>query len=84
MQTDNPDEYYDASIRNRKFGRVDAYNGPVLLEKYVFPPTPPFTQTFGFRVGGEVLGVGALDSVFGFCFGVKWRAEARRKVMKSC
>lgn len=35
MQTENPDEYYDASIRNRKFGRVDALNGPVLLEKYV-------------------------------------------------
>jgi hypothetical protein len=35
MQTDNPDEFYDTSIRNRKFGRVDALNGPRLLEKYL-------------------------------------------------
>lgn len=34
MQTENPDDYYDISIRNRKFGRVDAMNGPLLLEKY--------------------------------------------------
>jgi hypothetical protein len=33
MQTANPDEFYDVSIRNRKFGRVDAMNGPRLLEK---------------------------------------------------
>lgn len=33
MQSDNPDEYYDISLRNRKYGRVDAMNGPVLLEK---------------------------------------------------
>ena len=36
MQTENPDEFYDVSIRNKKFGRVDAMNGPILLEKYVF------------------------------------------------
>lgn len=35
MQTENPDEFYDTSIRNRKFGRVDAINGPRLLEKYL-------------------------------------------------
>lgn len=34
MQTENPDEFYDTSIRNRRFGRVDAMNGPRLLEKY--------------------------------------------------
>jgi len=34
MQTDNPDEFYDISIRNKKFGRVDSMNGPILLEKY--------------------------------------------------
>ncbi|OWP05061.1 hypothetical protein B2J93_631 [Marssonina coronariae] len=33
MQTENPDEFYDVAIRNKKFGRVDALNGPVLLEK---------------------------------------------------
>jgi hypothetical protein len=34
MQLENPDEFYDIGFRNRKFGRVDATNGPVLLEKY--------------------------------------------------
>ena len=34
MQTDNPDEFYDTSLRNKKFGRVDAMNGPIILEKY--------------------------------------------------
>lgn len=33
MMTENHDEFYDSSIRNKKFGRVDARNGPVLLEK---------------------------------------------------
>jgi hypothetical protein len=36
MQSENHDEFYDISIRNKKYGRVDAMNGPVLLEKYVF------------------------------------------------
>lgn len=35
MQVENADEYYDASTRNKKYGRVDAMNGPILLEKYV-------------------------------------------------
>lgn len=35
MQTDNPDEFFDISTRNKKFGRVDALNGPKILEKYV-------------------------------------------------
>ncbi|KAI9810953.1 MAG: hypothetical protein M1827_005684 [Pycnora praestabilis] len=34
MQVENSDEYYDAATRNKKYGRVDAMNGPVLLEKY--------------------------------------------------
>ncbi|PYI26572.1 putative exocyst complex component Sec15 [Aspergillus indologenus CBS 114.80] len=33
MQADNTDEFYDISTRNKKYGRVDAINGPVLLEK---------------------------------------------------
>ncbi|KAK2000498.1 exocyst complex subunit Sec15-like protein [Colletotrichum falcatum] len=33
MQCDNHDEFFDISIRNKKFGRVDALNGPILLEK---------------------------------------------------
>jgi len=36
MKSDNPDEFYDISIRNKKFGRVDALNGPQILEKYLF------------------------------------------------
>lgn len=33
MQADNADEFYDISTRNKKYGRVDAINGPILLEK---------------------------------------------------
>lgn len=36
MQSENHDEFYDISTRNKKYGRVDAMNGPILLEKYVF------------------------------------------------
>lgn len=35
MQAENSDEFYDVSTRNKKYGRVDAMNGPLLLEKYV-------------------------------------------------
>lgn len=35
MQADNTDEFYDISTRNKKYGRVDAIHGPVLLEKCV-------------------------------------------------
>jgi DNA/RNA-binding domain of Phe-tRNA-synthetase-like protein len=35
MQADNTDEFYDISTRNKKYGRVDAINGPILLEKCV-------------------------------------------------
>ncbi len=37
MQAENSDEFYDVSTRNKKYGRVDALNGPAMLEKYVFP-----------------------------------------------
>lgn len=33
MQSDNHEEFFDSSLRNKKYGRVDAMNGPVLLEK---------------------------------------------------
>lgn len=39
MQSDNPDEFYDISRRNKLYGRVDALNGPRILEKYVPPST---------------------------------------------
>lgn len=40
LQSDNHEEFFDISVRNKKYGRVDALNGPALLEKY-FPPLPP-------------------------------------------
>ncbi|TVY38178.1 Exocyst complex component [Lachnellula subtilissima] len=48
MQTENPDEFYDVSSRNKKFGRVDAVNGPRILEKYgtylqILDPLADFT-----------------------------------------
>lgn len=33
MESDNHEEFFDISIRNKKYGRVDAINGPMLLEK---------------------------------------------------
>lgn len=38
MQADNADEFYDISTRNKKYGRVDAIQGPILLEKYELGP----------------------------------------------
>ncbi|KND92627.1 Exocyst complex component sec15 [Tolypocladium ophioglossoides CBS 100239] len=42
MQSDNHEEFFDISIRNKKYGRVDALNGPILLEKLT-----PVTQVLG-------------------------------------
>ena len=36
LQADNVEEFFDISTRNKKYGRVDAMNGPILLEKCVF------------------------------------------------
>ncbi|KAL8944396.1 MAG: hypothetical protein Q9216_000447 [Gyalolechia sp. 2 TL-2023] len=33
MQNENSDEFYDVATRNKKYGRVDMVNGPILLEK---------------------------------------------------
>ncbi|RDL35071.1 uncharacterized protein BP5553_07002 [Venustampulla echinocandica] len=41
MQTENPEEFYDISIRNKKFGRVDAMNGPQILEKLTYSVQSP-------------------------------------------
>ena len=35
LQSDNQEEFFDISVRNKKYGRVDALNGPLLLEKQV-------------------------------------------------
>ncbi|KAG9231639.1 exocyst complex subunit Sec15-like-domain-containing protein [Amylocarpus encephaloides] len=50
MQTNNPDEFYDISIRNKKFGRVDTMNGPLLLEKLTHSVQSPTVRTD--RLGG--------------------------------
>ncbi|KAM0511950.1 hypothetical protein ACHAPE_009306 [Trichoderma viride] len=44
MQSDNHDEFYDISIRNKKYGRVDPLNGPMLLEKLT-PTAQPSART---------------------------------------
>lgn len=33
MQSENPEEFYDTGIANRKYGRVDRIQGITLLEK---------------------------------------------------
>jgi hypothetical protein len=50
LQSDNHDEFFDVSTRNKKYGRVDALNGPMLLEKYIFLPGNHCTHT---DVGGQ-------------------------------
>ncbi|RDW89424.1 hypothetical protein BP6252_01456 [Coleophoma cylindrospora] len=45
MQTENPDEFFDISIRNKKFGRVDAMNGPKIMEKITHSIQSPTKTT---------------------------------------
>jgi hypothetical protein len=33
METSNPDEFFDVSQANKKYGRVDRANGAIILEK---------------------------------------------------
>ncbi|KAK4462495.1 putative exocyst complex component sec15 [Cladorrhinum samala] len=57
MQADNHDEFFDISTRNKKFGSVDAYNGPILIEKITqtvdtpvrTAPLANFSSRFGLR-----------------------------------
>ncbi|KAL1873980.1 hypothetical protein VTK73DRAFT_681 [Phialemonium thermophilum] len=58
MQSDNPEEFYDISTRNKKYGSVDAMNGPILLEKLAkaneetrtsSAPLANFSSRFGLR-----------------------------------
>ncbi|OAX79264.1 hypothetical protein ACJ72_06421, partial [Emergomyces africanus] len=44
LQSENTDEFYDISTRNKKYGRVDAMNGPILLEKLVATVHSPQKQ----------------------------------------
>jgi len=65
MQADNADEFYDISTRNKKYGRVDAMQGPILLEKYdilhsmtlnllLTPPCQADSNGASSNQGGEV------------------------------
>ncbi|KAK3997266.1 putative exocyst complex component sec15 [Cladorrhinum sp. PSN332] len=57
MQSGNHDEFFDISTRNKKFGRVDAMNGPILIEKITqtvdtpirTAPLANFSSRFGLR-----------------------------------
>ncbi|CAK7223554.1 Rab GTPase-binding exocyst subunit S15 [Sporothrix bragantina] len=58
MQAENPDEFYDITTRNKKFGRVNAQNGTILLEKVTHAVEGPnraaqglanFSSRFGLR-----------------------------------
>lgn len=58
MQIENHDEYYDMALRNKLYSRVNAYNGPVLLEKLTHTVEAPsraaatmanFSSRFGLR-----------------------------------
>ncbi|KAJ3577609.1 hypothetical protein NPX13_g2958 [Xylaria arbuscula] len=48
LQSENTDEFFDVSTRNKKYGRVDAMNGPTLLEKLTkeISSTGPTSQRF--------------------------------------
>ncbi|KAK4940092.1 Rab GTPase-binding exocyst subunit S15 [Elasticomyces elasticus] len=43
MATDQPDEFYDISLRNKKYRNVDPLKGPQLLEKVVHVEVRRFT-----------------------------------------
>ncbi|PSR94597.1 exocyst complex subunit Sec15-like-domain-containing protein [Coniella lustricola] len=58
MQIENHDEYYDMALRNKLYSRVNAMNGPMLLEKLTHTVEAPsraaatmanFSSRFGLR-----------------------------------
>lgn len=51
METDSPEEFYDISLRNKKYRNVDPLKGPVLLEKVVKDAPAP-ANSVGRRSGG--------------------------------
>jgi exocyst complex component 6 len=53
MSTDQPEEFYDISLRNKKYGAVDPLKGPQLLEKLVpVSELPPSGRESGGLTGG--------------------------------
>jgi hypothetical protein len=63
MATDQPDEFYDISLRNKKYRNVDPLKGPQLLEKVVHVQEvhSPVVGGGGGGGGGGFGGVGASD-----------------------
>jgi len=55
METDSPEEFYDISLRNKKYRNVDPMKGPVLLEKVVKDAPAPLGFQ-GRRSGGADAG----------------------------
>ena len=60
MSTDQPEEFYDISSRNKKYGAVDPLKGPQLLEKLV-PITevsPTSRESGGLNASGRMAAFG--------------------------
>ncbi|KIW16922.1 hypothetical protein PV08_04112 [Exophiala spinifera] len=53
MSTDQPDEFYDISLRNKKYRNVDPLKGPQLLEKVVRVPVQSPTAGNGHNRGSS-------------------------------
>lgn len=45
MQAENPEEFYDVSVRNKKYGLVDPLRGPAILEKLTYTIQSPTNNT---------------------------------------
>lgn len=58
METDSPEEFYDISLRNKKYRGVDPLKGPVLLEKVVKDTPPTGMNAFSGRKSGGVNDLG--------------------------
>ena len=64
MQTDNPEEFYDISLRNKKYRNVDPMKGPIFLERVVKDaPAPSGISSFtGRKSGGGDPGANRVSS----------------------
>lgn len=65
MQTDTPEEFYDISLRNKKYRNVDPLKGPILLERVVKDtpaPASPFASVRKSAGADAPRRVGAIDS----------------------
>lgn len=82
METDSPEEFYDISLRNKKYRGVDPMKGPVLLEKVV-KDTPAPAGFQGRKSGGAdgsrtsggagAMGQGSMGRAAGMAAGLRER-----------